>query len=168
MAEKQYEHVKAWRDRKKNQLVNLFGNKCGICSYNYSKEAFDFHHLDPSEKESTIAGISSLKRFAEEVVKCAMLCANCHREVHAGIRVCPADIKRVSLKEALEAMPSEKQKPRIQMPPVEIVRLMSSKQLAIKYGVCEITAHRWRKRLCPETIKNQDHLRKKTPVQFAH
>lgn len=46
----------------------------------------DFHHKDPSIKEATIARITSdnnhFDKIQEEIDKCIVLCANCHREFH--------------------------------------------------------------------------------------
>ena len=45
----------------------------------------DFHHRDPSQKEGTINHMiksASYSKLVEEVNKCDVLCANCHREFH--------------------------------------------------------------------------------------
>lgn len=46
----------------------------------------DFHHIDPSIKDSTIARLTSnrnqVEDIQEEIDKCIVLCANCHREFH--------------------------------------------------------------------------------------
>lgn len=46
----------------------------------------DYHHLDPSTKENTIARLtsntSSVQKIEEEIGKCIVLCANCHRDFH--------------------------------------------------------------------------------------
>lgn len=46
----------------------------------------DFHHLDPSEKDDTIAKLTyhsyNVERILDEIQKCTSLCANCHREFH--------------------------------------------------------------------------------------
>jgi predicted HNH restriction endonuclease len=45
--------------------------------------ALEFHHLDPSIKESKIIGsTASLEKQRAEVKKCILVCANCHREIH--------------------------------------------------------------------------------------
>lgn len=58
---------------------------CSVCGE--SEEAcLDFHHIDESEKDFTISmnTNSSVKKLKEEISKCACLCANCHRKLHAG------------------------------------------------------------------------------------
>lgn len=44
----------------------------------------DFHHIDPKEKEFSVADVIGRgnKSIAEEAKKCICLCANCHREFH--------------------------------------------------------------------------------------
>jgi hypothetical protein len=46
----------------------------------------DLHHKDPKEKEFCLGEIVhrgwSKKRILEEVEKCDVHCANCHRELH--------------------------------------------------------------------------------------
>lgn len=69
-------------------LMRRYKTLCG-CRFCDEDEAvaLDLHHLDPNEKDlnpSTAIGCSTstLKR---EIRKCIVLCANCHRKVHAGI-----------------------------------------------------------------------------------
>lgn len=46
----------------------------------------DFHHRDPSQKKFEVANAVSqnrtFKRVMEEIDKCMVLCANCHRKQH--------------------------------------------------------------------------------------
>lgn len=50
--------------------------------------AIDFHHPDGSIKEFSVASATrlsvTLKMVKEEISKCRVLCANCHRKLHAG------------------------------------------------------------------------------------
>ncbi len=73
-----------WRERK-FQAIKLMGGKCSFCGYNKCPNAFDFHHLDPNEKEFdwTKLRLRTWKTIVEELKKCILLCANCHREAHA-------------------------------------------------------------------------------------
>jgi len=79
---------KKWRDRR-NALLDEFitERKCKRCGYDKTVEALEFHHLDPNEKEFTIASrwTISRERLKEEIEKCVILCCLCHRELHAGI-----------------------------------------------------------------------------------
>jgi len=61
------------------------GGKCENCGYNKCRAALEFHHLDVNKKEFSI-GQSRLKRVTQQTLdeldKCQLLCANCHREAH--------------------------------------------------------------------------------------
>jgi hypothetical protein len=55
---------------------------CCKCGYNAHSAALDFNHLDPALKSFNIAEMVtslSLPKLMEEVQKCEILCANCHR-----------------------------------------------------------------------------------------
>ena len=90
-----YKNFSDWRKRTKQKLVEAFGNCCGICGYSRCIRNLSFHHIDPAEKEFTLAirGSRSWARLVAEVRKCVLLCANCHGEVHAGITIIPADCR---------------------------------------------------------------------------
>jgi hypothetical protein len=70
----------------KKYKLNLF---CKVCGENHIS-TLDFHHTDPNEKEYGIAVMArtgfSFKRIIEEINKCEVLCANCHRKLHYNIR----------------------------------------------------------------------------------
>lgn len=69
----------------RQQAVDYKGGCCQICGYNRCLEAFDFHHIDEQTKSFTIsAHLTSFKAIKAELDKTVLLCANCHREVHAG------------------------------------------------------------------------------------
>jgi len=76
------------RRRVKEILVSEAGGCCQLCGYSRSVAALHFHHLDPDEKRFSMGreGVTrSLAVMREEARKCALLCANCHAEVEAGI-----------------------------------------------------------------------------------
>lgn len=59
--------------------------KCKQCGYDKHPVALDFHHKDPSKKDEGLARLittGSMKRIQEELEKCDVLCANCHRILH--------------------------------------------------------------------------------------
>jgi hypothetical protein len=63
---------------------------CVVCSESCA-ECLDFHHLDPSTKDRTYRTLPEFARkggldaVKKEIEKCVVLCANCHRKVHAGV-----------------------------------------------------------------------------------
>ena len=80
-------HISILRREMKKYLVEYKGGKCEICGYNKCIDALEFHHLNPKEKEFSIADFcasnhSNYEKAKQEVEKCQLLCANCHREVH--------------------------------------------------------------------------------------
>lgn len=71
---------------RKIELVNYKGGKCEKCGYSQNLSALDFHHLHPEDKsfqlDSRHLSNTNIDRLKEEVDKCVLLCANCHRETH--------------------------------------------------------------------------------------
>ena len=71
----------------KARVVEYKGGKCILCGYKRSIEALDLQHTDSSKKQFGISGqglTRSWKRVKAEADKCVLICANCHRELHAG------------------------------------------------------------------------------------
>jgi hypothetical protein len=82
------DRVVARRRKVKALLIEEAGGCCLLCGYDRYPGALQFHHLDPNEKSFGLGlrGVArSLERCREEARKCALLCANCHAEVEAGI-----------------------------------------------------------------------------------
>lgn len=86
-------HIK----RRKKDLISLFGSKCCICGFNAFQEALEFHHIDPQTKSFGLtdsnAVTKALEKQLEEARKCVLLCANCHRGLHAGYLELPENAK---------------------------------------------------------------------------
>ena len=65
----------------------MLGGKCSKCGYNKCLSALDFHH-NRGKKEGHLSRLIkdfSKQKSLKEIKKCILLCANCHREVHAGL-----------------------------------------------------------------------------------
>lgn len=89
---KLYPRCVKWRKRLKSKLVEEFGGKCQICGYCKCQQALQFHHIDPSLKEFSIAQYGNTRAYEksrEEAKKCILVCANCHVEVENGIAKLP-------------------------------------------------------------------------------
>jgi hypothetical protein len=74
----------------KQKCVEYKGGRCELCGYNKCIGALEFHHKDPKEKDFTIAKAKLTtfsNKITEELDKCALLCANCHRETHNGLHI---------------------------------------------------------------------------------
>jgi len=82
-------HVANRRRKVKAMAVAHMGGKCVKCGYNKCIAALEFHHLDPAQKDFNLArkGYTfSWDRVREEVEKCILVCANCHREIHHELK----------------------------------------------------------------------------------
>lgn len=83
-----YPEKKKLRDAMKQTLVNLRGGCCFVCGYKKCLSALEFHHTDPTKKDFTVSHnmkTEITQDILNEVNKCVILCANCHREVHQSI-----------------------------------------------------------------------------------
>lgn len=66
-------------------IIEYLGGKCKMCGESYPIACYDLHHRNPKEKEYMIAKNitnGSILKIANEVLKCDLLCANCHRILH--------------------------------------------------------------------------------------
>lgn len=89
------EAVKKRRKHLRELARKYLGDQCMICGYKRCSGALDFHHRDPKHKEFGLSerGLTrSWEKIREEIEKCVLICANCHREVHAGITQLPEGI----------------------------------------------------------------------------
>jgi len=74
------------RQRKlKQQAVEYKGGQCIRCGYCRYVGALEFHHMYPQGKDVTISHIkhTTFAKIVHELDKCILVCANCHREIHA-------------------------------------------------------------------------------------
>lgn len=78
------------RERRR-AIVNAYleQNPCKRCGESDIR-VLDFNHLDPSMKFMGVSRMiysgKSIEAILEEIEKCEVLCANCHRIVHAEER----------------------------------------------------------------------------------
>lgn len=87
------QHVADRRRRVKRILVDEAGGSCTGCGYDACCAALQFHHVDPRDKAFALShegATRGLERARAEARKCILLCANCHAEVEAGVRVLQA------------------------------------------------------------------------------
>lgn len=79
-------YMKQKYQQKKNEIQELKSHlKCAKCGESRGY-VLDFHHINPEEKTANISRLTSntsnISRVYEEIQKCVVLCANCHREFH--------------------------------------------------------------------------------------
>lgn len=80
---KAYTHKR--RKDTKLLIIEYLGGKCADCNLVDIPNVYDCHHLDASGKDfapGERAG-RSFESMREELDKCVLLCANCHRKRHA-------------------------------------------------------------------------------------
>ena len=74
---------------KKDFIIKLLGGECKHCGYKKYNGALDLHHINPEEKDPNFKSIRGWgkEKIIDEVKKCILLCANCHREEHYNLGV---------------------------------------------------------------------------------
>lgn len=83
------------REKIKVMAIAYKGGKCQCCGYDKCTQALEFHHVDPTQKDFGLGAkgyTRSWEKNKEELDKCVMVCANCHREIHYNIIQCPTEI----------------------------------------------------------------------------
>lgn len=89
------DNVKAFIKRRKSNLIKVFHSHCCICGWDAYQEGLEFHHVNPNEKLFGIcasnAVTKALEKQLEEMKKCILVCANCHRGIHQGYITVPED-----------------------------------------------------------------------------
>lgn len=75
------------RARLREIIQEIRQSGCSRCSER-DPVCIDFHHRDPSQKSFLISNAPSLqvtdKSLLDEIAKCDLLCANCHRKAERG------------------------------------------------------------------------------------
>jgi hypothetical protein len=80
------------RRKLKAKAIAFKGGKCMMCGYSRCNAALEFHHVDRTTKGFGLSRkgiIRSRDSIEQEIRKCILICANCHREVEAGLRTIP-------------------------------------------------------------------------------
>jgi hypothetical protein len=81
--------IKAVARRRKfirEKAIAYKGGRCSACGYSKCHAALEFHHRS-REKDFGISAkgyTRSWEKVKQELDKCVLLCANCHREAHSG------------------------------------------------------------------------------------
>jgi predicted transcriptional regulator len=74
----------------KIKMLEYKGNQCVDCGLHVKDTypcVFDFHHLDPNEKDKDYYSLRNKKwdEITLELDKCVILCSNCHRIRHSDL-----------------------------------------------------------------------------------
>lgn len=76
----------------KEMAIELKGSGCCFCNYHRCVGALEFHHINEKTKSFDLGtrGLTrSWEKIKKELKKCVLVCANCHREIHAGLLQLP-------------------------------------------------------------------------------
>lgn len=70
------------------KAIEYKGGKCERCKTVYPDWMYDFHHVNPDEKEYSVGRIMhrNWETVKKEADKCQLLCPNCHRTTHYEMR----------------------------------------------------------------------------------
>lgn len=79
-------NTKIRRFRLRKAAIKYLGGKCQGCGWIGHQAGYDFHHIDPSQKDFEIATMANKKWevIKAELDKCKLLCAICHRLEHSS------------------------------------------------------------------------------------
>lgn len=90
------EYLKRAVDKRRKMIRRMSleykGGKCSICGYKKCAKALEFHHVRTEGKDFGISEkgyTRSWKKVREELDKCVLICANCHRELHENLTQLP-------------------------------------------------------------------------------
>ena len=78
--------TKRGKDKIEQYMESRGGAKCSRCGYDKYIGALDFHHRDPNTKDPSWSRGWAIDKLKKELDKCDIVCANCHREIHAEMR----------------------------------------------------------------------------------
>jgi len=64
--------------------IEYLGGCCNRCGNTYHPSIYEFHHIDPTTKDRDPSKMMQLskQKLQDELDKCILLCANCHRLEH--------------------------------------------------------------------------------------
>lgn len=84
-AEMNHKYIRTQIVKAQKLIQRLKINGCAICGYNECDASLDFHHVNPEDKKFplTLSDMNrSGKSIVEELIKCILLCKNCHAKLH--------------------------------------------------------------------------------------
>jgi hypothetical protein len=149
------ERVKDWRRRMKDKIIRAMGGCCQICRYAKCAEALELHHLDPTKKEMSFGKLRANPRavalIVPELMKCVLLCANCHREVHVRMTQIPDDHHRMSADDIAGLLTKHIRAQGIHLKGHDCWQradfiTKSISEIMVEFDIASSTADRWKRR----------------------
>lgn len=75
--------------KRKDDLIKIKGGRCVKCGIEFdgtNSAIYDFHHINPDEKEFSLNKATlnkfGMEKILNELKKCDLVCSNCHRLIH--------------------------------------------------------------------------------------
>ena len=87
-AERLKERYKKTSEKKNKWLWSNIICKCSVCEET-DDSCMQFHHKNPENKIKEVATLfkrvnTDMTTTVDEIMKCVLVCANCHSKIHAG------------------------------------------------------------------------------------
>lgn len=163
------ENVKRWRRATKDRIVKSMGGKCCVCGYNKCNSALALHHIDPSQKDFSFgairANIKSWMAIVAELKKCALVCNNCHSEIHDGVTFLPEDHATFNSEyeqyKELRAEKIKKEKLKFKCPVCNKVRLKENKTCSVECNLKLRAKRLW------DSVNLEEEIKTKSVVAIA-
>ena len=138
----------------KRYFINLMGGKCVQCGC-INIHCLEFDHLDPTQKIFCVGTHWSSRTFQElqeEVLKCQLLCSNCHQTKHNTFQRSVIDYferqmpNKMTRKEKCQYRPQPKFR-KVDRPTKEelqkLIWTTPTKEIAKSFGVSDKAIEKW-------------------------
>lgn len=145
------EYYQDARTRRKHLFLDIMGNKCQLCGYDKNEKALEFHHINPEEKEFSLSdcALKKLDDVYNELRKCILVCANCHRIIHYDAEFKETLITSFNEIKAKEYAEQE-----------EILKLFHSNKKEPKFcPICGKLIHSYRNKYCSKECSYKGYSR---------
>jgi hypothetical protein len=78
----EHNYILSWS--KRIICLDNFNWECNRCKKKVDIYDFDFHHIDPNEKEFEINRLRNfcIEKILKELDKCILVCSDCHNKIH--------------------------------------------------------------------------------------
>jgi hypothetical protein len=75
------ERQQRWRENKNVEYLAMKQSPCADCRMTFIPWVMEFDHIDPDNKISDVSRlrVAPTELLLEEIAKCDVVCANCHR-----------------------------------------------------------------------------------------
>ena len=86
--EKKRESYEQYKTAREDAFAELKQGGCIVCQDDLPAYCLDFHHTQDKDKAIGKLKIYNHAILINEICKCIVVCANCHRKIHHGGLIC--------------------------------------------------------------------------------